>query len=129
MKRPCDTCGNPYEAKSPRSRFCSDLCRARNKGKPKDAAEVVHVTDLGDSRLYRVAEAELTAAGRVDSSLGQAALALARVIGSPRDTGSAQASAVREFRATMSAALQGVSAAADPVDEFTRRRNEKLGTG
>jgi len=69
--------------------------------------------------------AELVAAGRESSSLGVQALALAGRIDAGRDTGAAIASLSRELRATVEAALKGVAAKADGLDDLARRREKK----
>jgi len=66
--------------------------------------------------------AELEAAGRVDTYLGRAALALAvRIDYSTAVMGFA--ALVKELRATMQAATEGVVVAADPIDELRARRD------
>jgi len=66
--------------------------------------------------------AELEAAGRVDTYLGRAALALAvRIDESTAVMGFA--ALVKELRATMQAATEGVVVAADPIDELRARRD------
>lgn len=64
-------------------------------------------------------------ADRLDTVLGQQALALAAQIVSPFQTGAGVASLSKELRAVMAEAMRGVAAAADPVDELRRRRDAK----
>lgn len=68
---------------------------------------------------------ELSAAGRLDTYLGQQALMLADRIGSSMDTGSSVAALSRELREVMAKALDGVKVAADPLDELRARRAAK----
>jgi hypothetical protein len=69
-------------------------------------------------------QAKLEAAGRSETYLGAAALALAdRIDQSTAVMGFA--ALVKELRATMDAALDGVQQAADPLDELKRRRDAK----
>lgn len=69
-------------------------------------------------------QAELDAAGRADTYLGAAALALAdRIDQSTAVMGFA--ALVKELRATMDAALAGVKKVADPLDELRARRDAK----
>jgi len=71
--------------------------------------------------------AELSAAGRLNTSLGQQALKLAvRLETSKTDTGAGLASLSKELRALMVQALAGVTQVDDPVDEIAKRRDEKL---
>lgn len=120
-QRSCDTCGNTYQAKQARSRFCSDVCRAKNNGKPAGAHLVSVPT--GEDDLTRTTREALEAAKRLDTPMGQAVLALAVSIGS--ESGSAKAALVREFRATLSEALDGAGAKADPLDLLAQRRDLK----
>lgn len=71
--------------------------------------------------------AELEAAGRLDSMLGQVALLLAERM-CEFDTGSGTAALSKELRAVMATAVQGAPAAADPVDELRARRDRKRGS-
>lgn len=72
---------------------------------------------------------ELTEAGRLESALGQAAVALATRIQTGVDTGSAVASLSKELRATLAAAVAGARVAASPLermrDELADRRKQR----
>lgn len=68
---------------------------------------------------------QLREAERFDTVLGQQALALARRIESPMETGASVASMSKEFRAVMVEALDGVNVAADPLDELRLRRDRR----
>ena len=78
-------------------------------------------------RLHASTRRELESVGQVDSSRGQAALLLARRIETCEDAGSAVAALVREWRATMDAAMSAGTSVADPVDELQARRRERRG--
>lgn len=54
---------------------------------------------------------ELQAAGREDTALGQAALALAARLDAQADTGSALAAAAKQLQATLAAATDGAETA------------------
>jgi len=70
--------------------------------------------------------AELEAAGRADTYLGRAAAALAvRIDESTAVMGFA--ALVKELRATMQAATEGVVVQADPIDELRERRDRIYG--
>ena len=69
--------------------------------------------------------AELTAAGRLDSSAGQAAVALARRIDDGAESSSGLASLTREMRAAMAEALSRVEASGDALDELRARREAR----
>lgn len=132
MDRSCDVCGQSYVAKRASSRYCSERCRKRAQRVP--VVPVAPVTDISDRGGDRVGQMEVTtvrelaAAGMLDSSLGAAALVLARRLDSvTADTGSSIASMVREHRATLSAAVSAGVVVADPVDELNRKRQARLG--
>ena len=123
MIRGCDVCGRPYEAKRVSSRFCSGTCRKRNLRAPRPRlAETSPAAE--DYALPAATRAELEAASRLDSMLGQVALLLAERM-CEFDTGSGTAALSKELRAVMVAAVQGAPAAADPVDELRARRDRK----
>lgn len=130
MRRPCDSCRKPYEAKTPRSRFCSDRCRARNQGRPP-SGEVVELParEPEPGSVTRSTLAALEAVGRVDHPAGQAALVLARQLDARADTGSGLAALAREHGARLEVALAGTSASVSPLDaardELAKRRARK----
>lgn len=131
MLRPCDTCGSPYEARSKRSRFCSNVCRAKNKGRPKTErqAEAIVSAFFGtggrDTEVVEAIRAELVAADLAESYLGRTALTLAAALSQP-DTGSAKASLSRELRTVMDELLsraRRVESSTDGTrDELAARR-------
>lgn len=127
MIRSCDVCTADYEAKRANSRFCSDSCRKRNQRSPvKSTGKPAEPGAEGaSSSVLDATRVELERAQRVDTALGQQALEIARRMGSPFETGSGVASLSRELRAVMSAALEGVQGALDPVDELRARRDRK----
>lgn len=122
MERACDGCGRPYEAKRKTSRFCSDLCRARNKG----ASGEPEAPSL-NGHVAASTRAMLEKAERVETPLGASALLLASRIDSAQDTGSALAALNKEWRATLAQATDGVKMAASPLDELKARREARRG--
>lgn len=120
--RNCDSCGNPYQPKSARSRFCSDVCRVRHS---RGAAPEPKPAD--DDPLVNATRRQLDEAGKLDTRLGQQALVLAaRMSGSETNAGIAGLS--RELCTVMTAALGAASAApgvADAIDELRARRDGK----
>lgn len=119
-------CGTQFNARNPRARFCSDRCRKR----PQRTGKVVSLPEVTATRQAGAIEAatvsELTAAGRLETMLGQTCVALARRLDTPGiDTGSAVASVTRELRATMVEATKGAGATSAPQalqDELAARR-------
>lgn len=122
MLRNCDTCGRPYEAKSTRSRFCSDTCRVRKSrgAAPPPSAE--------DSPLVRATRKELAAAGQQHSALGQLALALAARMSTGQTT-AGLATLSRELRTVAAAAIGSTpnrtpaAGQGDELDELKARRD------
>ena len=126
MERPCDDCGRMYEAKRASSRFCGDTCKKRAQRRPAGAPAPIAEAPEPTSGLVEVTRRTLEDAGRLDTVLGQQALALAQRLASPRETGASVATMSRELRAVMAEALRGVAVAADGVDEMKARRDAKL---
>ena len=103
MDATCAVCGTTFPARSAKARYCSDRCRKR-----KDkAAEVVELTAsaqpdeptdrLGPVTLMTIKE--LQEAGRFETALGQACIALAHRMDRPGlDTGSALAAVAARLR-------------------------------
>ena len=113
MEQSCQTCGRPG------SRKTCDRCRKR-------ASRGGGVVSLPPSGLAEAVERELKAAGRLESAVGQQALALAVRISTPSaDTGSSVAALSKELRAVMDAALADVEAESDPIDELRAWRDRK----
>ncbi len=96
MNRECDACGTEYEAQRKTSQYCSTRCRMRASRRPETA--VAAEAPDGDG-LLNALRCELAAAGRLETALGQQAIALAVKLASPFDTGSAMAAVSRELRA------------------------------
>ena len=127
MQRKCAGCGDTFEAKRSTAKYCGGTCRQRGnrRQEPEAASEV----DWTAFPLVAATAAELEAAGRLDTSLGQQALTVALKVCSPFETGSGVASASKELRAIMAAALDGANIAADPLDELRARRDRKRNAG
>ncbi len=79
--------------------------------------------------LVEALRRELESAGRLETALGQQAVALAVKLASPFDTGSAMAAVSRELRAVREAALGGAGQDASPLsrarDELAARRSRR----
>jgi hypothetical protein len=136
MKRDCDACGRQYFAKSKRSKFCTDVeCKRRRERerKRRGGGEVVEMPGASsaperasEGSIAAAARAELVAAGRADTSVGRAAIALAeRLELGMFDTGSSMAALSREYRATLAEALKDARVDADTVDELGERRRRR----
>jgi hypothetical protein len=130
MTRQCDVCSATYEAKRSTSRYCSGMCRTRASRSGRNGARVVPLAPVAPAQpvgsVVDATRAELESAGRAESPLGLAALALAARIDSQQDTGSGLAAAVRALGETLAAALKG-SEAASTLDELKARRRAKRG--
>lgn len=134
MQRPCDVCGDIYEAKRSSSKFCSSRCRVRasrgavTESRPPVEPEIsvpevpTIVPDApGVGPVEAAALEQLTKAERNQTTLGQAALALARRVDIGRDTGAGLAALVKQLEATVNAATADVKSEATPLD---RARDE-----
>ena len=140
MECRCSACGITYAAKRASSRFCSERCKKRaqrapatqQSGKRRQARPNAAVVPMPQPDLTAgVAEStrrRLDEMGRLDTPLGQAAMALAHRLDDPRgDTGSAVAAMARQLQATLSAATADVRPAGDLLTELQARRDRKLG--
>ena len=140
MEATCARCAQTFSTSSRRARFCSPKCRtqatrARARGetesvaipakpKPKRTRKPAPESDAPVGALGAVL-AELRAAGRLDSSAGQAAVALARRIDDGAESSSGLAALTREMRAAMAEALSRVEASGDALDELRARREAR----
>lgn len=133
MRKVCERpgCETEFEAKRPNRRFCTPACRLQAHRSPaaKAAPAPRAPKARGGTGLTRATRAELSAAGRVSSTAGQAALLLARRIdGGGAETGAALAAMIREHAQAMERALRD-GQAADPVrdrqDEVAQRRERR----
>lgn len=136
MTLTCQRCGEKFEAKSPRAKWCSERCRkAVQRGadvvalptaaaEPEPVVSGVFVLDLGPvgSATY----AELEKADRLDTPAGRVALALANRIDRPKgDTGSAMAAVARQHATALADALRSAGARTAPgqlQDQLAARR-------
>jgi hypothetical protein len=137
MARNCD-CGAPIppQVGPGRPRTKCDACR-RVRSRPERRKGIV--TPLrAETAAAAVAEpvsletairAELDRYGRADSPDGAAALYAARVLDMGGHTGSSAASLLREMRTAVEAAVRGVPAEGDVVDELRAKRRASRTTG
>lgn len=121
MTKTCDQCSTEFDAKSPTARFCSAKCR---KTAFMERQNTIGTVPERPRTAVAAVQAELEAAGRSDSYLAAAAVALAERIDSSTAV-MGFAALVKELRSTMDAATAGAQVAADPVDELRRRRDRK----
>lgn len=125
MRRDCDSCGSGYDAQRPNSKFCSESCRKKaTRGTSTPRMEPISAAVDPIASTHSRVLADLEKAGRAETYLGAAALALAdRIDQSTAVMGFA--ALVKELRSTMDAAMAGVTVADDPVDELRARRDRK----
>ena len=130
MQRTCDVCGTAYEAQRTTSRYCSKTCNVRAAKARKAGRDVPSAVPFNPPQesggLLEATRRELAEVDRLDTVLGQQALALAERIGRPGEPGNSVASLSKEFRAVMEQALDGVKRAADPLDELRQRRERRI---
>lgn len=121
------TCGTVFQARSAKARYCSDRCRKR---KAKADAQVVDLpttpTPAASGSVESATREALSAAGRLTTPMGQAALVLARRLDDPGlDTGSAVAAVARQLEAVLATATKGAASSTAPGqlrDELAERR-------
>lgn len=119
MRRPCDACGKPYEAKRATSKFCSVACRNRKHKHPELKPPVEPDQPRELAPLVEVVKAALAEVDRVATPAGVRALMLAsRMSGLVMD--SAYAGLDKQLGVVLSEALEG----SEPVDPVQRLRDE-----
>lgn len=130
MERPCDACGTAYEAKRPSSKFCSPLCRQRARRNPALietepglSTEANSSVDFGPVET-RVSE-RIGSLEVANLPLAEIALAYARRMDSPRETGSAVAAIGKQLAAVLEDLERAGKRVADPLDELRERRRVK----
>ena len=129
MKVTC-ACGAEFEARNPRAKYCSDRCRKRAQRGGGGEVVALPTPPLDEPEpergVERTTRAALTEAGRIETPMGQACLALARRIDFPGpDTGSALAALVARLESSLSVATRGAGATSAPNalrDELAARR-------
>ena len=130
MMRNCDSCGCSYQAKRETSKFCSTRCRVnasnarKYAGNPQVAPVVQEQPAVVAGGLVDVTRAALEEADRLDSVPGQQALRIAEAMAG-RETGGGIAALSKALSTVMAEALEGVAAAADPLDELRVRREAR----
>jgi hypothetical protein len=125
MHRPCDVCGEVYEAKRSSSKYCSGRCRVRaargsvTEHRDEVAPTLVQLPTESDQigPVETVTLQHLRDAERDQTVLGQASLALARRLDYGRDTGAGMASLAKQLEASLKAATADVKSAASPLDQ------------
>lgn len=127
MQRSCDACGQPYEAKQKRSRFCSTNCRVKaHRGQVTAGPTAVAPVPDGEAPVVVRYRKALADAGRLETPRGEHVLMLAQSISTGAHTAAGMASLSRELREAFDKAIVGATQVADPVDEFTARRLGKV---
>ncbi len=142
MERTCARCSETFQTPRPEARFCSKRCRtqasrARAKGEPESLKPKPEPKPKRTRKAKAAPEpdapvgtsgavlAELQAAGRLQSSAGQAAVALARRIDDGAESSAGLAALTRELRAAMAEALARAEASGDALDELRARREAR----
>lgn len=125
MTKTCVVCGVSFEAARAYAKYCGGVCSKRaQRGHVLRTAPVSDLPRPDGETVVRV-RAELVAAGRSDTYLGAAALALAERI----DNATAVmgfAALVRELRLTMEAATEGVNHDTDALTDIRSSAALKL---
>ncbi|WP_293311753.1 hypothetical protein [Mycolicibacterium sp.] len=129
MRMTCVVCKRNYSATRRDSKTCSPSCRRRKANGAKAGAGAPESPVFNDGNsLMKATRAELDAAGKLDSMLGQQALTLVARM-EDTDTPAGIASLSRELRAVMAAALGSSASGAKPqqdsVDQLKARRDAK----
>jgi hypothetical protein len=140
MWRPCEACGTVFEPLRANHRFHSGTCRVAYRRGVRPPANLAAVPPAGPAppaptpetkpplseTVVDTVRRDLERAGRLDTWLGQSALAMAKVLATGVGTPAGLSSANRELRETMAAALRGATTPGSAVvqhrDEVAERR-------
>ena len=140
MEATCARCAATFTPGSKRARFCTVKCRtqatrARAAGKPealpqakpkaKRTRKPAGLQPDSPTGTLGAVIAELTEAGRLQTSAGQAAVALASRIDAGAESSSGLAALTREMRAAMAEATANVAQTGDALDELRARREAR----
>ena len=119
-------CGTSFSAAKANAKYCSPRCRMRVKRSGADVAAVPPPETPKVGPIAAAALRELAEVDRLETSLGQTALALAhRLDHGVMETGSAYASLSKEFAVKMAEATKGAAGSTAPEvlrDELAARR-------
>lgn len=143
IARNCEECGQPFEAKTKRGRFCGATCRVRANRRPTKVgkAKAEAQQDVGDSVVQLPAtppapvydtladqvRQSLTDAEALDTISGMAALRVAQQIDRGGDSGSAVATLSKELsRLVSEAKAEAAPRRKDAADEIMQRAGEKI---
>lgn len=130
MTRTCECgCGSPVTGRPDRryaSEACSKRARRAEAGRTTGPGQPVGVTAPKGSGTVAAVREELEAAGRQDTYLGAAALAIAEQLDAATSV-MGFAPLVKELRATMAEALKGARIERTGLDELRARRDAKRG--
>jgi hypothetical protein len=131
-------CGGVFQAKNASAKTCSAKCRKRasrigwvappreiSAAAPVVAEEPAPPPEHIASVFELATREELERLGQTESMLGQQVLIIARRMAGGTETGSALATLSKEHSRLMSTLGAGKKQV-DPVDEVSRRREEKL---
>lgn len=116
------------QAARPGSKWCTDACRqAYNKATSRGSITALPTPgSVTDGPCAVATERDLTAANRLDTPYGAAAMALARRIDMAADHGAGMASLAKQLQATLTAALAGAeSPAVSRLEQIRAQRDQK----
>jgi hypothetical protein len=146
VRKQCDACDRPFEAKRASARFCSPACRKRNQRAAAKAnlsvvkegnATIVSVGDfdkLGSLKPSSAGESigyvegpieaatrrQVEGAGRLDTALGLAAIVAARRVDlvGPIESGAGFRALIEVHRSALAEAIKDAATGADPLDQI-----------
>lgn len=124
MNRKCEFCGQPFEAKRARARFCSGTCRAKasqrrkREGGPEPVQVVIDAgSDASRAGSLAACVAEALSEAGEDGWRARQAIEVARRLETPGESGAATLS--KELDRIMGELLGGDEAAkSDALDEL-----------
>lgn len=125
MRRTCEMCGAPFDAKTDRARVCGERCKKRAQ-RARGTSLSVPLRDAGVPSNVDVTREVLEEADRLRTPAGVGALTLAAKLDAGTDTGSALAALQKQHMAALELALRDAKVTASPLDELRARREARL---
>lgn len=138
MRKQCAVCEQPFEAKRKAAKYCGERCKKRAQRSPAARdSNVVHLgraggadansIDAADS-VESATRAELAAAGRLETALGRAAVAIAARVDAAGagETGAGFRALVDGHRAALAEAMKDAEREQDAVEAIRTSAALKL---
>lgn len=124
MRAVCAGCGREMVALRSTKRWCSDACRKRRASGGADPNRPRYGLE---GPIWRATSAEVTAAGAIDSTHGQAALLAARMMDDPNESVRGWLALSKQLEGLLAAMKRPRPRTGGTSDDLSARRDRKRG--